>query len=88
MTKIALLSNSCGKNGTLSIMSINIGAKAKELRTEKGLTQQQMADLLGIKYRESYSKYELGKLEFNNEMLVTLADYFDVTTDYLLGRED
>jgi len=68
-------------------MKIRVAHKLKELRTEKGLTQQQLANILKID-RSNYSKYELGKLEPNNDMLVTLAKYFQVTTDYLLGLED
>jgi transcriptional regulator with XRE-family HTH domain len=68
-------------------MNIQIGERIKQLRQEKNLTQQQMADTLGID-RSNYSKYELGKLEINNEMLVQLAKYFNVPTDFLLGLVD
>ena len=64
-----------------------LGNKIKYLRIQLSLTQQQIADVLGID-RSNYSKYELGKLEVNNEMLVKLAKYFDVSTDYLLGLEE
>ena len=68
-------------------MKIQVGKRVKELRQENNLTQQQMADTLGID-RSNYSKYELGKLEISNEMLVKLAKFFDVTTDYILGLEE
>jgi len=64
-----------------------LGNKIKFLRTQHALTQQKMADILDID-RSNYSKYELGKLEVNNAMLIKIANYFDVTTDYLLGLED
>ena len=64
----------------------DIGKRIKELRVEAGLTQQRVADILKID-RSNFSKYELGKLEVNNEMLVKLAKLFEVTTDYLLGLE-
>jgi len=67
-------------------MKMGVGRRISELRREKGLTQQQLANVLKID-RSNYSKYELGKLEPNNEMLVILAKYFGVTTDYLLGLE-
>jgi len=65
----------------------SVALKIKELRTENGLTQQAMANILKID-RSNYSKYELGKLEPNNDMLVTIAKHFKVTTDYLLGLEN
>ena len=65
---------------------MNVGQRMKELRLDKGLTQQDLADKLGID-RSNYSKYELGKLESNNAMLVSLSQIFGVSTDYLLGLE-
>jgi transcriptional regulator with XRE-family HTH domain len=68
-------------------MNMQIGERIKQLRREKCLTQQQIANTLKID-RSNYSKYELGKLEVNNEMLIKLATLFDVSTDYILGLED
>ena len=68
-------------------MNQQIGERIKQLRQEKDLSQQKIADILGID-RSNYSKYELGKLEINNEMLVKLSKLFDVTTDYILGLEN
>lgn len=68
-------------------MNYKTGEKVKQLRNQKNITQQQMADILQID-QSNYSKYELGKLEINNEMLVRLAKFFDVTTDYLLCVDD
>lgn len=56
----------------------------RELRKEKGLTQSTVAKYLNVD-RSNYSKYELGKLEMNLDMVVSAAHYFNVTTDYLLG---
>jgi len=64
-----------------------VGNRIKFLRKQANLTQQQMADELKID-RSNFSKYELGKLEVNNEMLIMLSKYFDVSTDYLLGLEN
>lgn len=61
--------------------------RIKELRSEKNLSQAQIASVLGID-RSNYSKYELGKLEPGNDMLIKLAKFYSVTTDYLLGLED
>lgn len=56
------------------------------LRLAHGLTQQELAEHLGIS-PVTISGYELGRREPSIEMLERIADYFDVTVDYLLGRE-
>ena len=61
--------------------------RLKQLRTEKGLYQKDIATYLGVD-RTTYVKYENGSSEPSNEILSKLADYFGVTTDYLLGREE
>ena len=57
----------------------------KAIRNIKSVTQKEAADALGIS-PNTYKNYEQGMREPNNEMLCKLADYFNVTTDYLLGR--
>lgn len=57
----------------------------KAIRSKKGVTQKEAADALGIS-PNTYKNYEQGMREPNNEMLCKLADYFQVTADYLLGR--
>jgi len=64
-----------------------LSKRMRELRIEKNLTATQMAVILNID-RSNYSKYELGKLEPNCEMIVKLAKYFGVRADYLFGLED
>lgn len=61
--------------------------KLKELRIERGIQQKDLAALLGIG-ANTLSQYENGKREPDNNTLVQLADYFGVSTDYLLGRTD
>jgi|SRR5690625_903184 len=61
--------------------------RLKELRIEKKLTQQEMADFLGIT-RQGYAKYENGQAETDLETLKKLANFFDVSTDYLTGNTD
>lgn len=56
-----------------------------ELRKEQKLTQSNMAEVLGIS-RQAYSNYEAGKRQPDNEILLKLAEYFNVSVDYLLGR--
>ncbi len=58
----------------------------KALRRDKGLTQQDVAALLGIT-RGAYANIENGKREPDFSVLFTLADYFNVSVDYLIGHE-
>ena len=59
--------------------------RIRELREEAGLKQGELASILGIK-QNTLSTWETGRYEPDNEMLRKIADYFDVTTDYVLGR--
>lgn len=59
----------------------------KELREEKGISQQQLAEILSI-HRTAVAKYESETISAKTEMLEKLADIFNVSTDYLLGRTD
>lgn len=61
--------------------------RLRKLRESKNITQKEMSDFLGVD-RTTYVKYETGSSEPNFLTLAKLADYFNVTTDYLLGRED
>ena len=54
--------------------------RLKELRLEKGMTQQQVASLLNIK-QQSYTRYEYGTGEPSLQTLIKLADIFAVPTD-------
>ena len=64
-----------------------VGEKLKELRLEKGLSQNDLAELLKIT-RVAYGRYENNIRDVSLETLCKLADFYKVTTDYLLGRED
>lgn len=59
----------------------------RKLRKEKQLYQKDVAAYLGID-RTTYVKYETGASQPDHETLARLADYFGVTVDYLLGREE
>lgn len=59
----------------------------KELRTKKGVYQKDVASFLQID-RTTYVKYENGDSEPNLAMLNKIADFFDVSIDYLLGRKE
>lgn len=58
----------------------------KTLRTREKLTQEEFADKLGIK-RATYANYENGVTEPPIKILVSIADFFDVSIDYLLNRD-
>ena len=65
----------------------NFSDRLKELRKSKKLKQTDMALLLEITTRH-YQDCEYGKVTPNATMLVKLADYFNVSIDYLIGRSD
>ena len=58
----------------------------KELRKKKDLTQEEISSIIGLKL-STYQKYERDVISPPYETLIKLADFYGVTTDYLLGRE-
>lgn len=66
---------------------IRIGDILKELRTEKELTQDNLAEFLNIK-RQTYSAWERNKSTPDINTINSLADYYSVSIDYILGRTD
>lgn len=62
-------------------------ATLKELRKERKLNQGDIADMLGVT-TQAYQKYEYATAELTHDNLVKLADFYGVSTDYLLGRTD
>ena len=61
--------------------------RLKECRKHINKTQREIAIDLGLTDK-GYQNYELGNREPNHETTVKIADYFGVTVDFLLGRED
>ena len=61
--------------------------RLKDIREDRDITQKEIADYLHIK-QNTYSQYESGKRQLPIEALIALADYYHVTTDYLLGVSD
>ena len=61
--------------------------RIKELRTEKNMTQNEIATVLGIS-RQVFANYEKEINYPDPKMLVKLADFFDVSIDFLVGRTD
>lgn len=58
--------------------------RLKDLREDSDLTQQTVADYLHIK-QNTYSQYESGKRQLPIDILVKLAEFYNVSTDYILG---
>lgn len=61
--------------------------RIRDLREDKDLTQKQVAQFLGMS-QTGYSKYETGENDIPTAILLKLADFYQTTTDYLLGRTD
>lgn len=59
----------------------------KQLRKDKKISQEQLGHRLGFG-KNTISQYETGIREPNIDTLIKLAEYFDVTVDYLIGREN
>ena len=65
-------------------MNIN---RLREIREDKDLKQDDVAKALGIK-QQQYSEYERGTVLISIEKLDKLADFYDTSVDYLIGRTD
>ncbi len=71
-----------------NITMMNIfGQRLKEIREDKGMSRKELADKLFVSVR-LISYWEAGKRECNFEMLVKIADLFNESIDYLLGRKN
>lgn len=71
----------------MEIKMPGLSVRLKELRKEKGLKQAEMAELLDCRVNH-YQKIEYGQVNIPSLTLEFLADYFEVSTDYLLGRSE
>jgi len=69
------------------INSNSFGNTLKSLRNSRGLSQRQLAKQLNVA-PSTLAMYELDKREPDYETLKKIADFFEVSTDYLLGRSD
>ena len=61
--------------------------RIQDLRIDSDLSQKKIGEILHISQR-SYSHYETGSRNIPIEMLIRLAEYYDTTIDYLVGRTD
>ena len=62
-----------------------LGERLTELRKGRNLTQEQFSSLINIS-RATYAQYEIDRRQPDYETLQNIADFYNVTTDYLLGR--
>ncbi len=61
--------------------------RLRDLREDHDLTQQKVAEILNMK-QSQYSRYERGIRDIPTDILITLAKYYNTTTDYILGLTD
>ena len=61
--------------------------RIRDLREDKDLTQKQMGEILSCSQRV-YSNYERGELDIPKDILIKLADFHNVSVDYILNRTD
>lgn len=68
-------------------MKRKIASRLKELREEKGLSLQALSKIVGIS-DSSLGRWERDENDITGDNLIILANFFGVSTDYLLGRVD
>ena len=61
--------------------------RIRNLREDKDMTQTEVAKMLTMS-QTGYSKYETGENDIPTNILIKLADFYDVSVDYLLNRTD
>ncbi|MBR1599586.1 MAG: helix-turn-helix transcriptional regulator [Lachnospiraceae bacterium] len=61
--------------------------RVKDLREDTDMNQTQFAKILGMS-QTGYSKYETGENDIPTSILIKMADYYETSIDYILGRTD
>ena len=64
-----------------------IGQRIRDLRKQRKMSQTELANILHVS-QQTVTAWETGKAEPSSSAVANLADYFNVTTDYLLGRPE
>lgn len=59
----------------------------RAIREDRDIKQRQIAEILNVS-QNTYSQYETGVISLTAEILIKLAEYYDVSVDYLLDRTD
>lgn len=66
----------------------NYYERMRDLREDNDLRQSDMADILNLTNQQSYQRYESGKVQMPLHLLIKLAEYYNVSLDYLCGLTD
>lgn len=66
---------------------MDLGKRLKELRLENELKQRELASVLDVS-RNTYTQYECGTRKIGVEDLIKLADFYNISLDFLVGRKD
>ena len=61
--------------------------RIRDIREDRDLTQQQVADFLGMKYQQ-YRRYESGENEMKASHIIKLCEFYGLPADYILGITD
>ena len=61
--------------------------RLRDMREDKDLKQRELAKILNVS-QTTYSRYEIGELDIPSAALIKLADFYNVSVDYILGRTD
>lgn len=61
--------------------------RIRDLREDHDLTQRELSEILNCS-QQAYSNYELGQRDIPTEILISLAKFYNTTTDYILGLSD
>lgn len=61
--------------------------RLRDMREDKDLKQRELAEMLNVS-QTTYSRYESGELDIPSAALIKLADFYNVSVDYILGRTD
>lgn len=69
------------------VMKMNFGQRLRKLRENKKITQKELSKILNVS-ESAIGMYERGEREPNFETVDKIANFFNVPTDYLLGRTD
>lgn len=62
-------------------------SRLKEMREDRDLTEKDIANVLGIK-QQNYSRYETGTVSMPIERYAKLAEFYNTSIDYIIGRTD